>query len=344
MNTQPNVIDAVVNEVGKVVVGYESVAEKLVYAALSDGHVLLESVPGLAKTLLIKTMQRSIRGATQSRIQMTPNIMPLDITGVSIFDQKTGDFRIKKGPIFCNLFLADELNRATPKAQSALLEAMAEKRVTIDGQTFDLPNPFLACATINPVEQEGTYPLPEAQLDRFVMKVRMDYVSKDSEVDMLNRTHLRTRDPMQEVKEVVAVEELASLRDHIREHIFTAPALQDYIVRLCRSTRPGSEEFKEAVAGCQERGVDLGAALELGTSPRAMQAMLSLSQVRAYHKGRDFALPEDVRYIAADVLRHRMMLTRKARMSRVTPEAIIEALLLTVKWVESTDDYRPKNR
>lgn len=311
-----NPIDRLLGQVGKVIVGYEGVTEKLAYCLFSDGHVLLESVPGLAKTMMVRAFHASIMDATSSRIQMTPNLLPPDIIGGQIFNAKTQEFEIRQGPAFANLLLADELNRATPKAQSALLEAMAERRVSIAGTTFDLPDPFVVCATMNPIEQEGTYPLPEAQLDRFMFKIRMDYVSAEAELAMLNNMNLRGRNPLAGIEKVISAGEIVALREHIRNTVYTSPALKEYVVSLVRSTRPGDPLFAKVTDRAQAEGKLIADAVQVGGSPRAMQALLATSSVRAFHKGRDYVLPEDVKYVAPDVLNHRILLKQKAKQNK----------------------------
>lgn len=344
MSKTINVIDRMLGSVRTAIVGYEKETELAAYAIFGDGHVLLKSVPGLAKTLMMKGFCRTVTGADFKRIQMTPNLLASDIVGGEVVNPKTQEFEVRKGPAFTNMLLADELNRATPKSQSALLEAMAERNITLAGKTEAMPDLYFVCATMNPIEQEGTYPLPEAQLDRFLFEIGMTYVSYDSELAMAKNKELRGRNPLESVKPVVTLQELLDTRKHVQNNIHIADAAYEYIVKLVRSTRPGLEEFKDVVARAGANGATFGEAIEVGGSPRAINALAAASQVRAFHKGRDHVRPEDVQYIAKAVLRHRLILSRKAKMNKaITPDGLIDTVVKTVKFHEVATDYAPKS-
>lgn len=338
-----NPIDAMLEQVRSVIVGYPDVTEKFAYCIFGDGHILLKSVPGLAKTLMVRAFHASIGNATSARIQMTPNIMPADITGGEILNMESRKFEVRKGPAFVNLLLADEINRATPKAQSALLEAMAERRVSLAGQTFNLPDPFVTCATMNPIEQEGTYPLPEAQLDRFMFQIDMGYVNEEAELAILHNANLRGRNPLAGIKPVVTTEQIVEIRDYIRnpENVYVSPAAEQYICSLVRSTRPGDPRFLEVTRKAQAQGKQVAESVLLGGSPRAMQCLVATASVRALHQGRDFVLPEDIKYVAPDVLRHRILLTQRAKMNRNFggTEAVVNMVLKHVPVVEGDENY-----
>ncbi|MBY0359926.1 MAG: MoxR family ATPase [Candidatus Obscuribacterales bacterium] len=339
-----NPIDRILNKVNTVVFGYDDVAERILYGFVGDGHVLLESVPGLAKTLIAKAISRCIGGSKYARIQMTPNMMPTDITGGRVYNEETRSFSIERGPIFANILLADEINRATPKTQSALLEGMAERHVSLNGESLALPDPFVVLATMNPIEQEGTYPLPEAQLDRFMFKVRMTYVSAEAERQMLRSANLRGRNPLADVQPVVTAEELVTLREHIRNNIYVSDAAIEYITNLVRATRPDCKEFSDLVA-TKGQNPDLqtySSSVAVGASPRAEQCFIAAASVRAFHMGRDFVLPDDIKYIAQDVLAHRLILTRQAKANDKTskvPGQLVATLLANVPVVTAPENY-----
>ncbi len=310
------ITEAIVREVGKRVVGQESMVERMLVALLCGGHVLLEGVPGLAKTLAVRTLAETIRTSFQ-RIQFTPDLLPADIIGTLVFDQRTGEFRPKRGPIFANLVLADEINRAPAKVQAALLEAMQEKQVTIGGETHPLEEPFLVLATQNPIEQEGTYPLPEAQLDRFMLKIRVDYPSRDEEKEILWRMASGRLPPVEPVAEP---EDILALRAAIVD-LYMDQKIVDYVVDLVRATR-------------QPQGVGLPEIRPLiayGASPRASIYLAQAARAHAFLRGRAYVVPEDVRAMAPDVLRHRVLLTFEAEAEDVTPDVIISKLLDAVE-------------
>jgi MoxR-like ATPase len=303
-------------EVGKRVVGQEYMVERLIISLLTGGHVLLEGVPGLAKTLTVRTLAETIH-TTFQRIQFTPDLLPADVVGTQIFDQSTGGFSVKRGPIFANIVLADEINRAPAKVQAALLEAMQEKQVTLGGQTFRLEEPFLVLATQNPIEQEGTYPLPEAQVDRFMLKLRVGYPSRDEEKEIMRRMASGAPIPVQAVAQPVAILEA---RQRITE-MYMDERIVDYIVDVVHATRIPAE------AGLK----DLASLIEFGASPRATIALAQASRAHAFLRGRTYVTPDDVKAIAPDVLRHRVLTTYEAEAEEVTSDDIVKRILDTVE-------------
>ncbi|HLA90767.1 MAG TPA: MoxR family ATPase [Gemmatimonadaceae bacterium] len=316
MKAQPEVdqkvIGAVLAQVARRVVGQDAMVERLLISILTGGHVLLEGVPGLAKTLTVRTLAETIH-TTFSRIQFTPDLLPADVVGTQVFDQSTSRFTVKKGPIFANIVLADEINRAPAKVQAALLEAMQEKQVTIGGTTFHLDEPFLVLATQNPIEQEGTYPLPEAQVDRFMLKVRVDYPSRDEEKEIMRRMAGGEAIPVDAVASPAAI---LAARHHIAG-LFLDPRLVDYIVDLVHATR----------APADAKLADLVPLIEFGASPRATIALAQASRAHAFLRGRDFVSPDDVKAIAPDVLRHRVLLTYEAEAESVTSDQVVARVL-----------------
>jgi MoxR-like ATPase len=304
------------DEVRKVIVGQRGLVERMMVALLCRGHVLVEGVPGLAKTLAVKTLGQ-VLDLRFARIQFTPDLLPADLIGTLVYQQKTGEFVARKGPVFTNLLLADEINRAPAKVQSALLEAMQERQVTIGDTTHPLPDPFLVFATQNPIEQEGTYPLPEAQVDRFLLKVRVDYPSKGEERQILDRMISGEAPPVGHVLSCEAVQRLA-LR--VRE-IYMDERLRDYMVALVAATRKPRE------VGL----VDLAPLIAYGASPRATLAFSEASRAVAFLRGRGYVVPEDVKEIAKDVLRHRVLLTYEAEAENVTSDTVVERILERVE-------------
>ena len=298
--------------IGQVIVGQNDLIDKILISVISNGHILLEGVPGLAKTLTINTVANLI-SAEFKRIQFTPDMLPADLLGTLIYNQKTGDFMTKKGPIFSNIILADEINRAPSKVQSALLEAMQERQVTIGEETFKLDLPFLVLATQNPIEQEGTYPLPEAQVDRFMLKVLVDYPSIEEEKEILSRvakTNLEKKQkPVVNAKKILEAQKL--LND-----IYIAPKILDYILNIVFATR-SPEEFKLG---------QLKDLISFGASPRASINLVLAAKAKAFIDGRGYVIPEDIRYIGKDVLRHRMLLSYEAEAEEVTSEELIDQL------------------
>jgi MoxR-like ATPase len=302
----------VVDQVGRRIVGQNYMIERLLISILTGGHVLLEGVPGLAKTLAVRTLAETISTSFQ-RIQFTPDLLPADILGTQIYDQSNGQFSIKKGPIFANIILADEINRAPAKVQSALLEAMQEKQVTIGGTTYKLEEPFLVLATQNPIEQEGTYPLPEAQVDRFMLKLHVGYPSREEEKEILRRMASGTAIP---VRHVATPHAIMSARQRIAE-LYMDERIVDYIVQIVHTTRfPAESGLK-----------DLAPLIEYGASPRATLALAQASRAHAFLRGRAFVTPDDVKAIAPDVLRHRVLTTYEAEAEEVTSDAIVTRVL-----------------
>ncbi len=306
----------VTEEVGRRLVGQTAMVERLLIGLLTGGHILLEGVPGLAKTLAVRTLAEILH-ASFSRIQFTPDLLPADVIGTMVFDQKSQEFHPKKGPLFAHIVLADEINRAPAKVQSALLEAMQEHQVTIGGMTYPLPEPFLVLATQNPIEQEGTYPLPEAQLDRFLLKVKVDYPSRLEEREVLLR--MSAGEPIA-VGRVLDPAGILSARKQIAA-IHIDQRLVDYIVDLVRSTREpdaiGLAALKPLIA--------------FGASPRASISLAQAARAYAFLQGRTFVVPEDIRALAPDVLRHRLVLTFEAEAEDVTADGIVAQLLSAVK-------------
>ena len=302
----------VVDQVGRRIVGQNYMIERLLISILTGGHVLLEGVPGLAKTLAVRTLAETISTSFQ-RIQFTPDLLPADILGTQIYDQSKGTFSIKKGPIFANIILADEINRAPAKVQSALLEAMQEKQVTIGGTTYKLEEPFLVLATQNPIEQEGTYPLPEAQVDRFMLKLHVGYPTREEEKEILRRMASGDAIP---VRHVATPQEIMAARHRIAD-LYMDERIVDYIVQIVHTTRfPAESGLK-----------DLAPLIEYGASPRATLALAQASRAHAFLRGRAFVTPEDVKAIAPDVLRHRVLTTYEAEAEEVTSDAIVTRVL-----------------
>jgi MoxR-like ATPase len=302
------------DEVGKVLVGQEPMLQRLLIGLLTGGHVLLEGVPGLAKTTAIRTLAQAIETGF-SRIQFTPDMLPADVIGTEIFNPREGTYSLKKGPIFSNLILADEINRAPAKVQAALLEAMQEKQGTIGGKTYPLEEPFLVLATQNPIEQEGTYPLPEAQIDRFMLKIRVGYPSREEERRIVDRMATQAGHP--QVNAVATPADVMDARKAVDE-VFVDEKVRDYIVDLVRATR------EPAAAGM----ADLEGMIETGASPRASIYLLRAAKAHAYLTGRTYATPHDVKTLAPDVLRHRVSLSYEAEAQGKTPEDLIERILL----------------
>ena len=305
-------VHALQAEIRKKIIGQDRLVERALVGLLADGHILLEGVPGLAKTLLVKTIGQAIQ-AGFSRIQFTPDLLPSDLIGTRIFNSSTGEFSVHKGPIFSNLILADEINRAPAKVQSALLEAMQEAQVTIGDETFPIEAPFLVLATQNPIEQEGTYPLPEAQVDRFMLKVVIEYPEYSEEREMIARM---TAGPLPDVQPVVDSEYILGARDIVRR-VHVDEKIQDYVLNIVVATRDPK------VAGLD----DLGNLISYGASPRAGLFLISAARAYAFLKGRGYVTPDDIKQIAPDVLRHRVITTFEAQAQEVTSEQIVQRIL-----------------
>ena len=309
-------VDDLFSEINKVIVGQQPMIERLLIGLLGSGHVLLEGVPGLAKTLAIKTLSQAIKGDF-NRIQFTPDLLPSDVIGTLVYNIKDGDFSIKKGPIFSNFILADEINRAPAKVQSALLEAMQEKQVTIGDETYLLDEPFLVLATQNPVEQEGTYPLPEAQTDRFMLKTIIDYPNKEEEKIILRNNINNTQ---QKIKPVVSIKKILSARTLIND-IYMDQKIENYIIDIVFATRsPQDYNLKE-----------IENLINFGASPRGSINLAKAARVHAFIKRRGYVTPEDVRSVCHDVLRHRIGLTYEAEAENITSEDIITEILNAVE-------------
>jgi len=316
INQESAIIDMLTLEIGKVIVGQKEMSERLLVALLSNGHILLEGVPGLAKTLAISTLAKTI-DAKFSRLQFTPDLLPADLIGTQIYSPKNEKFSVKRGPIFANFILADEINRAPAKVQSALLEAMQERQVTIGGETFKLEEPFLVMATQNPVEQEGTYPLPEAQVDRFMLKVIIDYPQKEEE-KLIIRNNLAETFPT--ANQVVSKDAITKARNIVKQ-VYMDEKIEQYIIDIVFATRNpekyGLEKLKDLIS--------------FGASPRASINLAIASKAYAFIKRRGYVIPEDVRALCNDVLRHRIGLTYEAEAENITTEDIINDILNAVE-------------
>lgn len=299
-------IEAIIKNIEKVMIGKKEVAELSVVALLAGGHVLLEDVPGVGKTMMVRSLAKSV-SAEFRRIQFTPDLLPSDVVGVSVYNPKTLEFEFRAGPIIGNIILADEINRTSPKTQSALLEAMEEASVTIDGETLKIAKPFFVMATQNPIEYEGTYPLPEAQLDRFLLKIKMGYPTVAEEVEVLRRAQYKQ--PIEEIEAVLSLEELLALQHEVKQ-VYIEDSVKTYIVELASATRRDGQIY-------------------LGVSPRASLALMKAAQAYALLKGRDFVTPDDVQYLAPFVFSHRLILQPEARYEGITAEQVMERI---VEW------------
>ena len=306
---ESKILSNLIDEMGKVIVGQKHLIERLLIGILANGHILLEGVPGLAKTLSVMTMAKAMKIKYQ-RIQFTPDLLPADLVGTLIYNPRSGEFTTKKGPLFSNIILADEINRAPAKVQSALLESMQERQVTIGDKTFKLDDPFLVLATQNPIEQEGTYPLPEAQVDRFMLKLNIDYPNKSEEREILER--MAVTEKKIKVKSVISPSDIKRLRSVV-DQIYIDDKIKDYIVDLVIATRePG------------KYNLDLDEFIEYGASPRATIYLTIASKAYAFLKGRGYVTPQDVKSIGMDVLRHRVILTYEAEAEEMTSEKIVQ--------------------
>ena len=296
--------ERVITNIERVIIGKRNSVELAVVSLLCQGHLLIEDVPGVGKTMLARSLARSL-GCTFSRIQFTPDMLPSDVTGVSIFNQVSREFEFRPGPVMAQVVLADEINRATPKTQASLLEAMEERQVTVDGVTHILPKPFMVLATQNPIEYEGTFQLPEAQLDRFLLRIRLGYPELEDEIQVLDRQ--QRQHPIEDLEQVVSLDELLIAQKAVKE-IYVAPPLKRYIVELSRSTRQHGEVY-------------------LGASPRGSLALFRTGQARAAINGRDFVLPDDVKALVPSALSHRVILGPAARLRDLNAEQILEEIL-----------------
>lgn len=311
--------ERVTNNIEQVIVGKRATVELAVISLLCQGHLLIEDVPGVGKTMLARSLARSL-GCSFSRIQFTPDMLPSDVTGVSIFNQVTREFEFRNGPIMAQIVLADEINRATPKTQAALLEAMEEHQVTVDGVTHNLPQPFMVLATQNPIEYEGTFPLPEAQVDRFLMRIRLGYPARDQEIDVLERQQFRH--PFNDLQQIVTAEELSEMQEAVKS-VYVSPAVKRYIVDLTNQTREHPEVY-------------------LGASPRGSLALYRTGQARAAMKGRDYVLPDDIKALAVPTLAHRVILGPGARLRDLNPQQVVEEIISTVAVPGGDPSYRPE--
>ncbi len=290
-----------------VIIGKDDVLDLVVIALLSQGHLLIDDVPGVGKTMLAKSLAKSL-GCTFNRIQFTPDMLPSDVTGVSIYNQNSREFEFRPGPIISQIVLADEINRATPKTQSALLESMEERQATVDGITHPLPQPFMVLATQNPIEYEGTFPLPEAQLDRFLMRIRIGYPGFANEIEILELQQLKH--PIEDIKTVITSKEILDMQEAIK-HVYVSTAVKRYIVELTRATRDHHDVY-------------------LGASPRGSLGLFRVSQAKAASLGRDFVLPDDVKSLAKFVLGHRLVINPSARLKNLSADQILGEVLLQV--------------
>ena len=305
-------LGGLIAEIRKVIVGQDALVDRVLVALMANGHILLEGVPGLAKTLLVKTVAEGI-DARFSRVQFTPDLLPADLLGTQIYNPRTTEFSVHKGPIFANLVLADEINRAPAKVQSALLEAMQERQITIGGETFPLGEPFLVLATQNPIEQEGTYPLPEAQVDRFMLKVLVDYPRRDEERSIVDRV---TGAEWDDVRAVITPEQIGRSREMVRR-IYVDDKIKEYVLDIVAATRRPTGEALE----------DLPQLIAYGASPRASIFMVEAARAHAFVKGRGYVTPEDIKQLAPDVLRHRVITTYEAEAEEVTSDDIVRRIL-----------------
>jgi MoxR-like ATPase len=299
---------AIVDEVSRLIVGKEEVLEQVMLGILANGHILFEDYPGLAKTMIAKSFAVCL-GCDFKRVQFTPDLLPADITGTYLFNQKTGDFTFRQGPIFTNILLADEINRAPPKTQSALLEAMQEKQVTLEGKTHSLKEPFIVVATQNPIELEGTYPLPEAQLDRFAMKIRVGYPTTDQETEILKRRLLRKTDNIN-LKQVADPATVVEMQTAV-EQVHVDDDILHYIAEIVQATRSHQR-------------------IEIGASPRGSLAILKLSRARAFYNGRDYVTPDDVKKVSVPALCHRLIFKTEYWFRGITPETVIQQILTEI--------------
>jgi MoxR-like ATPase len=308
MNLNNTKLPGVISNVSKVIIGKKEVTEKILVALLSGGHVLIEDVPGVGKTTLVHAIARSI-GCSFKRIQFTPDLVPSDITGLTVYNMKNGEFEYKQGPIVSNLVLADEINRSSPKTQSSLLEAMQEKQITVDGSTYKLPAPFMVLATQNPIEYEGTFPLPEAQLDRFTMRITMGYPNFIEEKKILST--YKEENPLNKIEAVVSQEEVAIMKQEV-EKVFVDESIQDYIIQITQLTRTHHDIY-------------------LGCSPRATLSLFNASRALAYIRGREYVIPDDVKELIYVTLAHRLMLKSEAKIQSKNENSVLAEIIKSVR-------------
>lgn len=299
-----DLINRVIENISSVIVGKLQSIELLMVGLLADGHILIEDIPGLGKTLIAKSLAKSI-GASFKRVQFTPDLLPADITGFNIYNQSTGEFVFQPGPVITHVLLADEINRTIPRTQSSLLESMEERQVTVDGKTYPLPHPFFVLATQNPIELEGTFPLPEAQLDRFLLRIRLGYPEHGEELSILDR--FQANDPLEELASVTAPEDISKLQQ-ARKNIHISGPVKKYIVDIVEATRRNE-------------------ALRLGASPRGSLGLMRAGQALAALKGRDYVLPDDIKYLAVPVLAHRLILKEEEELRGLTQESLLEEII-----------------
>jgi MoxR-like ATPase len=305
--------DDLIDNVSRVIVGKRESIELLLVGLLADGHVLLEDIPGLGKTLIAKSLARSM-GASFKRVQFTPDLLPADITGFNVYNQRTGQFVFQPGPVMANVLLADEINRTIPRTQSSLLESMEERQVTVDGSTYPLPHPFFVMGTQNPIELEGTFPLPEAQLDRFLLRIRLGYPNRDEEIGILSR--FQEKDPFQELAPVASTEAICELQE-ARRRIHVSQLVKEYVTAIVAGTRNDGR-------------------LRLGASPRGSLGLMRAGQALAALRGRDFVLPDDVKYLGVIVLAHRLILREEERLRGTSQEMVIEEIISRIPVPDRT--------
>lgn len=308
MSAVKNKLPEVISNVSKVIIGKKDVTEKILIALLSNGHVLIEDVPGVGKTTLVNAVAKSI-GCSFKRIQFTPDLVPSDITGLTVYNMKKGEFEYKEGPIVSNIILADEINRSSPKTQSSLLEAMQERQITVDGSTYMLPKPFMVLATQNPIEYEGTFPLPEAQLDRFTLRISMGYPNFSEEKKILMT--YKEEDPLSKLQAVAAEEDIAVMQQEV-EKVFVDDSIQDYIIQIVQLTRNHSDIY-------------------LGCSPRASLALFNASRALAYIRGREYVIPDDVKELVYATLAHRLIIKSEARIQGKEENSVLTEIVKSVR-------------
>lgn len=318
MDNSIDILNKIVTNVEKVIVGKRKTIDLILMSLICDGHVLIEDVPGVGKTSIVSCIAKSIN-ASFKRIQFTPDVLPSDITGFTMYNQKKGEFVFHPGSVMSQIILADEINRTSPKTQASLLEVMEEKQVTVDGVTYDMPKPFMVLATQNPVEYLGTYPLPEAQLDRFLMKVSIGYPDKGEESYILSR--FQKTNPLDELKPVAQSEDILKIQDKVK-YIYCDKIINDYIVEIVSETRTHPDIY-------------------LGASPRGSLALFRASQAWALYNNRTYVIPEDVKFMAIPVLSHRIIMKQEAKLKKLTPEEIIDSILHSIR-VPMVNDYEKK--